>query len=55
MTTEQLNVPSSLETPLPSRLLFIVFPVLAVMLGWAWRGFIGGGPVAAMIPGAGIA
>ncbi|MFA7693329.1 MAG: hypothetical protein GX117_04040 [Candidatus Hydrogenedentes bacterium] len=55
MTTEQLNVPSSLETPLPSRLLFIVFPVLAVMLGWAWRGFIGGGPFAAMIPGAFIA
>lgn len=39
----------------PSCWSFILFPAIAVMLGWGWRGFIGGGPFAAMIPGAFIA
>lgn len=36
----------------PSRLLFLLFPALTMSLGWAFRGFIGGGPLGAMIPGA---
>jgi hypothetical protein len=35
--------------------LFIVFPALAMMLGWGLRGHIGGGPFGAMIPGAMVA
>ncbi|MBW7865579.1 MAG: hypothetical protein H3C30_14355 [Candidatus Hydrogenedentes bacterium] len=31
---------------------FIVFPGVAILLGWGLRGFIGGGPYGAMIPGA---
>lgn len=31
---------------------FVLFPAIAMMLGWGLRGFIGGGPFAAMIPGA---
>jgi hypothetical protein len=31
---------------------FILFPALAMMLGWGLRGHIGGGPFGAMIPGA---
>jgi len=37
------------------RWLFIVFPALAMMLGWGLRGHIGGGPFGAMIPGAMVA
>lgn len=36
----------------PGRLLFLLFPALTMSLGWALRGFIGGGPLGAMIPGA---
>ena len=35
--------------------MFIVFPALAMMLGWGLRGHIGGGPFGAMIPGAMVA
>lgn len=35
-----------------SLLKFILFPALAMMLGWGLRGHIGGGPFGAMIPGA---
>lgn len=34
---------------------FILFPALAMMLGWGLRGHIGGGPFGAMIPGAMVA
>ena len=34
---------------------FLVFPGLAMSLGWGLRGFIGGGPLGAMIPGAMVA
>ena len=34
---------------------FILFPAVAMMLGWGLRGYIGGGPFAAMIPGAFVA
>ncbi len=37
------------------RWMFIIFPALAVMLGWGLRGHIGGGPFGAMIPGAMLA
>ncbi len=33
----------------------ILFPALAMMLGWGLRGYIGGGPYGAMIPGAMVA
>lgn len=32
--------------------LWLAFPALTMSLGWALRGFIGGGPLGAMIPGA---
>ena len=35
--------------------LFIVFPAIAMLLGWGLRGYIGGGPFGAMIPGAMVA
>ena len=35
-----------------SFLYFILFPAISMMLGWGLRGFIGGGPYGAMIPGA---
>lgn len=35
--------------------LFVVFPALAMLLGWGLRGHIGGGPFGAMIPGAFVA
>lgn len=38
-----------------SKWLFIVFPAVAMMLGWGLRGHIGGGPFGAMIPGAMVA
>ncbi len=34
---------------------FVLFPAIAMMLGWGLRGYIGGGPFAAMIPGAFVA
>lgn len=36
---------------LPSVWMFVLFPAVAVLLGWGLRGYIGGGPFAAMIPG----
>ena len=35
-----------------SLLFFVSFPAVAMLLGWGLRGFIGGGPYGAMIPGA---
>ncbi len=35
--------------------MFLVFPAAVMSLGWAFRGFIGGGPLGAMIPGALVA
>lgn len=35
--------------------LFIIFPAIAMLLGWGLRGYIGGGPFGAMIPGAMVA
>lgn len=35
-----------------SPLFFILFPAISMLLGWGLRGFIGGGPYGAMIPGA---
>ncbi len=34
---------------------FVVFPAITMLLGWGLRGFIGGGPFGAMIPGAMVA
>lgn len=34
---------------------FILFPAIAMLLGWGLRGYIGGGPFAAMIPGVFVA
>jgi len=34
---------------------FILFPAITMMLGWGLRGYIGGGPFGAMIPGAMVA
>lgn len=34
---------------------YLAFPGVAMSLGWAFRGFIGGGPLGAMIPGAMVA
>lgn len=36
----------------PSCWLWLAFPCVAMSLGWALRGYIGGGPLGAMIPGA---
>ena len=38
-----------------SKWMFIVFPAVAMLLGWGLRGHIGGGPFGAMIPGAMVA
>lgn len=35
--------------------LFILFPAITMLLGWGLRGYIGGGPFGAMIPGAMVA
>ena len=32
--------------------LYVLFPAISMLLGWGLRGFIGGGPFGAMIPGA---
>lgn len=37
---------------LPAKYLSFVLPAVAMMLGWGLRGYIGGGPLGAMIPGA---
>jgi hypothetical protein len=37
------------------RWMFIVFPAVTMLLGWGLRGYIGGGPFGAMIPGAMVA
>ncbi len=34
---------------------FVVFPAITMLLGWGLRGYIGGGPFGAMIPGAMVA
>lgn len=34
---------------------FVVFPAVAMLLGWGLRGYIGGGPFGALIPGAYVA
>ncbi len=36
----------------PPKWLWFALPAVAMMLGWGLRGFIGGGPLGAMIPGA---
>lgn len=36
----------------PAKYLWFVLPSMAMMLGWGLRGYIGGGPLGAMIPGA---
>jgi hypothetical protein len=38
-----------------SAWLFILFPAIAMLLGWGLRGYIGGGPFAALIPGCFVA
>jgi len=38
-----------------SKSMYILFPALAMLLGWGLRGHIGGGPFGAMIPGAMVA
>jgi len=43
------------ETPTLPFWVFLAFPAVAMSLGWAYRGFIGGGPLGAMIPGAMVA
>jgi hypothetical protein len=35
-----------------ARLAYILFPGITMLLGWGLRGYIGGGPFGAMIPGA---
>lgn len=35
--------------------LYILFPAITMLLGWGLRGYIGGGPFGAMIPGAMVA
>jgi hypothetical protein len=35
-----------------NKLAYILFPGITILLGWGLRGFIGGGPFGAMIPGA---
>jgi hypothetical protein len=37
------------------RWLFILFPAITMLLGWGLRGYIGGGPYGAMIPGSFVA
>lgn len=38
-----------------SKTRFILFPAVSMLLGWGLRGYIGGGPFGAMIPGAMVA
>lgn len=39
----------------PSAWIYIVFPAVAMLLGWGLRGYIGGGPFGALIPGSFVA
>lgn len=39
----------------PKRWVYCLMPGVAIALGWGLRGFIGGGPMGAMIPGAMVA
>lgn len=41
-----------MKSDTPAQWLWLSFPALAMMLGWGLRGYIGGGPLGAMIPGA---
>jgi hypothetical protein len=43
------------ETQKQGAATFILFPAITMMLGWGLRGYIGGGPFGAMIPGAMVA
>ncbi|MCC6490773.1 MAG: hypothetical protein IT364_25020 [Candidatus Hydrogenedentes bacterium] len=45
MTTNKHNSPA----------VFILFPAIAMLLGWGLRGYIGGGPFGALIPGCYVA
>jgi hypothetical protein len=38
-----------------TRWIFVIFPAITMLLGWGLRGYIGGGPFGAMIPGAMVA
>ena len=38
-----------------NRILYYLFPAVSMSLAWGFRGFIGGGPLGAMIPGALVA
>src|SRR5210317_273379 len=38
-----------------TKSMFVLFPAIAMLLGWGLRGHIGGGPFGAMIPGAMVA
>lgn len=40
------------ESRTPGRVTFLLLPALAMGVGWGLRGYIGGGPLGAMIPGA---
>ena len=35
--------------------IYVLFPGIAMLLGWGLRGYIGGGPFGAMIPGCFVA
>lgn len=39
----------------PDRRLFVLFPAIAMLLGWGLRGYIGGGPYGALMPGCFVA
>jgi hypothetical protein len=43
------------ETQKQGAFVFILFPAITMMLAWGLRGYIGGGPFGAMIPGAMVA
>ena len=43
------------KTPNNPPLNYLLFPGLIMLLGWGLRGYIGGGPFGAMIPGAMVA
>ena len=43
------------KTPNNSLLNYLLFPGIIMLLGWGLRGYIGGGPFGAMIPGAMVA
>lgn len=48
--------PASSGAPLDHKLwIFCLGPAVAMLVGWGLRGFIGGGPLGAMIPGAMVA